>query len=456
MIKRTSPPNPLSHWERGSKIAMMIIVLAGAAIFPLAPDIELAFKENEESKVIDIYKSRDLADDEIAAINTWIATKKEKYRMRYTRAIRDKRTTNPIAGAHLQTEIMRLIKENLVDDDLDYTIDCISATEYNKNADLIYAVAPFLVHPKSKLRVVANRVIAEKKDERIYPLIGQLLAGENTIDKIYAMETLYALKDERAVPLLLLQISNPDKNVRYYAVKTLEAIGSDKAQYGIINLAEHDVEEEIRLKAIEALRPIKTQPVFYSLQKLIGDSKLAVRSLALKQALAQNDKRYAQAISDQLAHETDTKQKHELLGALFTLGSGGGMNGVLALIKNERDSALLLMAALACNRFHDARCAELLAELFALTTEESIRIECIVGIAIYKLRKHLMLLTQIAENQKLTPLLRSAALTSIQLYDNEAATLALFEIFAHENNQVLRVQMKLLLTDLMRRKLPKL
>ena len=31
-------------------------------------------------------------------------------------------------------------------------------------------------------------------------------AGENAIDKIYAMETLLALKDERAVPLLLLQL----------------------------------------------------------------------------------------------------------------------------------------------------------------------------------------------------------------------------------------------------------
>lgn len=426
------------------------------ALSALSPDLETAFRENDETKVIEIFKARDLDETDIGAINSWLAGKKEKYRKRYTRAIRDKRSHSLTAGAHLQTEILRLIKENLVDDDLDYTLDCLAATEHNKNTDLIYAVAPFLVHPQSKLRAAANRVVAEKKDERIYPLIGQLLAAENTIDKIYAMETLHALKDERAVPLLLLQLSNTDKNVRYYAVKTLEAIGSDKAQYGIINLAQNDPEEEIRLKAIEALRPIKTQPVHYALQKLISDSKLPVRSLALAMALAQNDKHYATAISEQLAHESDMKQKHELLGALFTLNSGGGMNGVLALLRQENDAKLLLMAALGCNRFSDARCADLLAALYADDRAEAIQLECIVGIGLYRQRKHLAMLITIAENARLSSKVRSAALSSVQQFDNEAAILPLYEGFSRENEQAIRVQMKILLTDLMRRKLPKL
>ncbi len=420
------------------------------------PELDAAIAGKDQDKAIEIYATRDLNEAELEQLVQFIGGEKEKYRKKLSYAIRDRKATDAVAGRHLHNELLRLIKDNLVEDDADYTEALLLAAGINKNPDLIYSIAPFLVHPRRQLREEANRAVALKKDERIYPLIGQLLGGENVIDKVYAMETLLALKDERAVPLLLLQLSNPSKNVRYFALKTLEAIGSDKAQYGVINLAQGDADEEVRLKAVEILRQFKTSPVFFALQKLIGDPQLIVRTRALESALAQLDKKYANAISEQLARETDMTQKHALLRGLLTLGSGGGMNGILTLLKKESAAELLLWSAFACNRFSDSRCADLLAQLLGSRSEQPILLEAVVGLAQHKQRKHLPLLFALAQDAAKPQALRSAALSAIQQYDNEAAIAPLFALYETEQDQLIRVQARELMLDLMKKKLPHL
>lgn len=438
----------------------MKVLLTGLLLFAAQlnalPELDAAIAAKDQDKAIEIYATRELSENEVEQLLQFIAGEKEKYRKKLSYAIRDRKATDAMSGAHLHNELLRLIKDNRVEDDTDYTEALLLAAGTNKNPDLIYSIAPFLVHPRLELRKAANRAVALKKDERIYPLLGQLLAGENVIDKVYAMETLLALKDERAVPLLLLQLSNPSKNVRYFALKTLEAIGSDKAQYGVINLAQGDADEEVRLKAVEILRQFKTSPVFFALQKLIGDEQLIVRSRALESALAQLDKKYANAISEQLARETDKTQKHALLRGLLTLGSGGGMNGILTLLKKESDPELLLWSAFACNRFSDSRCADLLAQLLGNRSEPAIILEATVGIAQHKQRKHLPVLFALAQDTAKPQLLRSAALSAIQQYDNEAAIAPLFSLYDAEQDQLVRVQARTMLTELMKKKLPKL
>lgn len=420
-----------------------------------AGELDAALAAKDHDLVLELYRANTYADSDVERIATWLAGEKEKYRKKFARAIREKPDNGVEAGKHLHAELLRLIKNNLVEDDVDYTVTLLEAAATNKNQDLIYAVSPFLVHPQSRLRAEANKAVALKRDERVYPLIGQLLAAENAIDKVYAMETLLALKDERAVPLLLLQLSNTSRNVRYFALKTLEAIKSDKAQHGIINVAQTDKDEEVRLKAIEILRHFKTGPVHSALQRLISDPLLAARQRALESALFTRDKSYANAISDQLARETEHTQKHGLLQGLLQLGSGGGMNGVLTLLRRETDAELVLWSAVACNRFNESRCAEPMIALLTATKDSQILIECIVGLGNFRQRRHMMILAGIMQDAAQPQIIRSAALASIQLYDTEAAILPLFEAYSREQDQVIRVQMRLMLVDLMKRKLSK-
>lgn len=420
------------------------------------PAIDAAIAADDHARALEIFSATQPAEEDADKLVDWFAKAKEKQRRRFTRAIAEKERHDAVSGKHLHNELLRMIKENRVEDDVDYAELCLKAAGPNKNPDLIYTIAPFLVHPQAALRAEANRAVAIRRDERIYPLIGQLLAAENAIDKIYAMETLLALKDERAVPLLLLQLSNPNKNVRYFALKTLEAIASDKAQYGVINLAQGEADEEVRLKAVEILRQFKTGPVFSAIQRLISDTKLPVRTKALESALAQNDKRYANAISEQLAKESDMAQKHALLRALLSLGSGGGMNGVLALLKKESDTDLLLWSAHACIRFAEQRCAEPLAHLVATSAEQAIVLEGVVALGAFKQKKHLPQLLAVLADPSRAQLLRSAALASVSQFDSEATIQYLFVTYDLEKDQSIRVQIKSYLVELMKRKLPKL
>lgn len=436
--------------------ALITVALFCVHEITAAGAFDAAIAADDHSRALEIYAAAQPADDDADKLIEWFATAKEKQRKKLTRVIAEKQRYDAVSGKHVHNELLRMIKENRVEDDTDYAELCLKAAGPNKNPDLIYTIAPFLVHPQAALRAEANRAVALRRDERIYPLIGQLLAAENAIDKIYAMETLLALKDERAVPLLLLQLSNPNKNVRYFALKTLEAIASDKAQFGVINLAQNESDEEVRLKAVEILRQFKTGPVFSALQRLISDAKLPVRSKALESALAQNDKRYANAISEHLARETDMAQKHALLRALLTLGSGGGMNGVLALLKKETESELLLWSAHACIRFAEQRCAEPLANLVASSADEAIVLEGIVALGAFKQKKHLLQLLGLVADPVRAPHIRSASLVSVSQFDSEAVIQPLFVTYDSEKDQSMRVQIRIYLVELMKRKLPKI
>lgn len=436
----------------------MLIFFFFAALLPVqaAPaDFDAALAAKDHDRLLELYKANNYDETDVERLVAFFAGEKEKYRKKFSGAIREKSTPSVEAGKHVHAELLRLIKGNLVEDDVDYTVLLLEAAALSKNQDLIYVIAPFLVHPQSRLRAEANKVVAQKRDERIYPLIGQLLAGDNAIDKVYAMETLLALKDERAVPLLLLQLSNANKNVRYFALKTLDAIKSDKAQYGIINAAQGDRDEEVRLKAIEILRHFRTGPVFSALQKLLSDPLYAARQKALESAIETRNKQYANAISDQLARETEHPHKHALLKSLLDLGHGGGMNGVLTLLKRENDPELILWSVVACNRFAETRCADALVALISATKDTPILIECIVALGAFKQRKHLGMLLGVAQTEAQPAIIRSAALAAVQQYDTEAAILPLFDAYSKENDQAIRVQMRQLLVDLMRRKLPK-
>ncbi len=436
----------------------ILIFLFGAVMAQLraAPaDFEAALAAKDNERLLELYKANNYEETDVERLAVFFAGEKEKLRKKFSRAIREKSTPSVEAGKHVHAELLYLIKGNLVEDDIDYTVLLLEAAALSKNQDLIYVIAPFLVHPQSRLRAEANKVVAQRRDERIYPLIGQLLAGENVIDKVYAMETLLALRDERAVPLLLLQLSHTNKSVRYFALKTLDAIKSDKAQYGIINAAQGDKDEEVRLKAIEILRHFRTGPVFSALQRLISDPLLVARQKALESALETHNKQYANAISEQLARETDQSHKHALLKSLLAIGSGGGMNGVLTLLKRETDSELILWSAVACNRFDETRCADALAALLSATHDTPILLECIVALGAFKQRKHLGMLLGVAQSGTRPPIIRSAALAAVQQYDTEAVILPLFDAYAKESDQTIRVQMRQMLVDLMRRKLPK-
>lgn len=93
---------------------------AGLFLLPLSaanPELDAAIAEKDEDKAIAVFKTRELAEEDVEKLNDWLADKKEKYRKRYVYAIRDKAAASPAAGKHIQREVQRLIKENLVEDD---------------------------------------------------------------------------------------------------------------------------------------------------------------------------------------------------------------------------------------------------------------------------------------------------------------------------------------------------
>ncbi|MCX7632658.1 MAG: HEAT repeat domain-containing protein [Turneriella sp.] len=430
----------------------MILLL----IWPLLAQTALAqaIASGDAEKAVALYHRGEIETKDAEALFTFIAQQKPKIRQMLAEAILAKKDQSSVVANFVHTELLRLTREKQAEQHAEYAHVLLTISLFARHSELAYSVTPFLAHPRAELRSLANTVLAAIKDERIYPLLGQLLAEGSPIEQIYALETLLALKDERSLPLLQQQLANSNKNVRYFALKAIGAIGVEKAQSSVIQLAMADPEEDVRIQAVSLLAQCRTPAAFTALQKLIADPLLKVRAQALVSALAHNDKRYANAISEQLARETESQQKHALLKALLQLGHGGGMQGIFAILKKENDPELLLQAAFACSHFADNRCSDHFAALLEKNANESLAIECLMGLAALKSRKHLALLLNAIQDSRQAFAVRSAALAAVAQLENEAAIPALFAIYDTEKDQALRVQTRQVLLELMK-KLPK-
>ncbi len=438
------------------RLLPLILSLCGVALFAQEITLSEAVASKDYERLIAIYKTSTLDASETATVIREISAAKQKFRKAFMQAVFEKKATDTTVGSFLQNELMRLIKEKEVEDDVEYTKLCLKVAAINSASDIIFAIAPYLVHPRETIRAEANAAVAAKKDERIFLILSELIAKENNIDKIYAMETLMALKDDRAVPALLQELANPNKSVRFFALKAIEAIGSDKAQYAVIEIAQKDADEEMRLKAVSVLRLFKTSPVFYALQNLVKDANLSVRAKALDSALEQKNKRFASALSEGLAREVDAAQKLALLQGLIALSSGGGMKGIYTILKNETSENLLVWALYTCNKIGDKGCDEHLLRLLETRKEDAIQIECVLGLSLRKQQKHLAALFAVLSDTQRSAVVRSAAIASIAAFDTEASILPLFTIYEREKEPNIRAQMRVLFVNLMQAKLKKL
>ena len=83
-------------------------------------------------------------------------------------------------------------------------------------------------------------------------------------------------------------------------------------------------------------------------------------------------------------------------------------------------------------------------------------LEGIVALGAFKQKKYLPQLLGILADPARAQLIRSAALASVTQFDSEAAIQQLFITYDAEKDQSIRVQVKVYLVDLMKRKLAKL
>jgi len=208
--------------------------------------------------------------------------------------------------------------------------------------DSTYKIMPFIVFPLTEVRKAAYLTYAELKDDRIVSVLLEMLQSKNPLEKIYAIDALYYIHDERAVKILLQLLDDENKSVRFYAIRTLDEMKRSEAFTPFIRIMTDDNNPEIQVKAIDVLTKYKVQNAFYPMKKMVFDPHPDVRKAAIRGLYVFNNKIAAVDISRQIEFETLDELKIMEIQALLFYKSYGIGQTLKDLIKNEKNSSILI------------------------------------------------------------------------------------------------------------------
>ncbi|MDH4199742.1 MAG: HEAT repeat domain-containing protein [Spirochaetia bacterium] len=342
----------------------------------------------------------------------------------------------------LEFEYNRFIKKTIPEDsDQEEMILVLQVVAKWKIKEMLYQTSALLAYPLMNIRKAANETIAVIQDDRIYPVILNLSKSENPVERTYAIDSLYYIKDERTIPVLLQLLNDRNKSVRYYAIRSLDNMNAQDAIPYYIRVLRSDVNDEVRMIAAKVLARIKPPMAFNSLLDTLSDANPLVRKSVLE---ALNEYAYQNAafvISRQLSQETENELKLMEIQSLLALSSSGMMAGLNRIMKDEKDTSILLWSIYVTGKLGDYNGYELLLANLS-HTEARVRQESAIALSNFKVKRTVPYLLEILSNEKESYPVQTAALYSLKSIDDNSAIAKLYNLSFTHSNLMIRAEIR--------------
>lgn len=304
-----------------------------------------------------------------------------------------------------------------------------------------YQCISFIAYPISDIRGGAYGALASIGDDRMFPLILELAASQNPVERAYALDALFYIQDERVMPILITLLRDENKSVRYYALRTLEEMNDPETYYYFIKAALSDDNDEVRVRAIEALGRIKPKGAYTVLNQTVFDDNDEVRNASIDALILFNYTSAAISLSDQLYLEENRELKLKLIKALLSVGDAGKMRGLNRVMKEESDTEILIWAVYVSGQLKDARGVRNVSELLK-HPHEDVRTEAALALAVYRDESPVGDLLELLHDEREKYQVQSAALHALFMIDEDRSIPELFTISENHANPYIRLQAK--------------
>ena len=285
--------------------------------------------------------------------------------------------------------------------------------------------------------------------DRIFPFIMKLANSKRIIERVYALDAFYYINDWRTVPIMIKALKDPNKSVRYYAIKTLDRLKRLEAIPFFVRIVQSDVNNEVRKKAIGSLRKFRPASGFYPLLKVLSDSDQEIRESALNAVLAYRRKKACYHISTQLARESKDHLKMIQIKALLSMKNAGGANGLVEIIRNEKNIEILRWAIFAAGKLKDRYSFRAILGKLGHELSE-IRSEAADALAQYKSNSASSTLLKVLSKKDEKYLVQATALFALKEIRSTAVLPELFELSESHENDYVRAQIKEVISELIR------
>ena len=346
-------------------------------------------------------------------------------------------------------ELLRLNRiKDIKSDDIQYAKLMIKFIAEHKFQNLFYALIGFLGNPVGELRDAAGKGIAILDDDRIYPILANMLGSTDSLERTYAVNTIYHLKDERTFDFLRGAIEDAEESIRYHAIESLLELNDPQSVKIFIDLLENDPVVEVRRKSAQALGEIRSGSGYKALTGALADSSRSLRSQVIQSMARYKKVRSAAVFSRRLPEEESAKLKIEMIKHMLLLNNAGGGKGLYFLLKEEKNIEVLQWSIYAVGRL---RLRGSVKELLNITRHKhaGIRSEAAMALKQLKSTGSVNSLLDLLENEQEIYQVRYSALLAIAAINEPGAYPVLLDISIRTQNEFLKVKIQAVFQQLL-------
>ncbi|MCL2025311.1 MAG: HEAT repeat domain-containing protein [Leptospirales bacterium] len=322
-------------------------------------------------------------------------------------------------------------------------MDYISSTGHRS---IVMPITEELKNPFSIVRQNAARILRSRGDDRIYPFILSMLSDPNPVIRLYAVEATNYLYDSRFNKELINMIYDPDAWVRVSAMYSIRRNRIENTDHIIRNSAMNDSDGRVRFTAINFLLAKRDPALVGILTRAINERDRDTRLAVVNAFYRLNLTATAPQLCTRLQFEEDGEVKEIIVDSLMRIGSVPHAAGVARVLRSDEDVSLRIKTAYLLGLRKDSQTMYFLID--ALKDEDDkVRAEVCNSLANYQMAQATnALLGAISNDSK--RYVRSAALYAIVKSKTRSATVGLFDIFAFEQDPVLRSHLYKVVRDL--------
>jgi len=300
--------------------------------------------------------------------------------------------------------------------------------------------------PFFMVRRGAARILLGKGDDRVFPFILSMMSDPSPAVRLYAVEAMDYLYDPRFQKELVNMINDPDAWVRVSVIYSIKRNRIENTIQIIRNSAANDSDGRVRFAAINFLLESGDPTLEGILTKAINERDRATRLAVVNAFYRLNLTRAAACLCTRLQFEEDGEIKEIIVDSLIRCESVPYTAGIAKILRGDENVSLRVKAAYLLGLRKDPPTAYLLID--ALKDEQdTVRAEACSSLANYQMIQATdALVSAILDNKN--RYVRSAALFAIVRSKTRNATVGLFDIFAFEQDPVLRSHLYKAVRDL--------
>lgn len=304
----------------------------------------------------------------------------------------------------------------------------------------VLPLADYLVSSHATVRKSAARALKKIGDDRLYPVILNMVNSDNPVHRIYFIEAMNYLYDHRFYQSLTNLIRDDNKSIRIYVLNCLKENRIMQSLGLIRGAALGDRNDEVRIAAIEAIGALRDVGGLGTVHVTLSDKNRDVRCESARSISLIGSAASVNTISQRLMYEEDGEIKEIMIETLAAMKRAGDVRGLEKIMLADGNLGLRIKSAhvLGFSGSQQALAALLRG---AQDADFRVRAEACNSLGNYRNRQALAGLFDVLEKEDQV-YVKSAALYAIKRINERTSLIGLFDLFAGENDPIFREMLR--------------